>query len=219
LWLAVALAGFCTRGDLLGVSSTVRTLGLAERCYGCLLDFFHSPAVDLDCLTRLWARHSLKLFSVHRVGARAVLLGDGIKIAKSGRKMPAVKLLHQESDNNTKPTYIMGHSVQVISMLVGAGASFFAVPLGGRIHEGVKFTNRDKRTLPTKFGDLLECLDIGEPFTLLADERHGTRCMRSNSAKTLRISIPAKFMHVGTGGHSCRARPSIWWWIRTAHAS
>jgi len=88
LWLAVALAGFCTRGDLLGVSSTVRTLGLAERCYGCLLDFFHSPAVDLDCLTRLWARHSLKLFSVHRVGARAVLLGDGIKIAKSGRKMP-----------------------------------------------------------------------------------------------------------------------------------
>jgi|GEM_PF-5122890 len=38
----------------------------------------------------------------------------------------------------------MGHSVQVISMLVGAGvvgdnyfgASFFAVPLGGRIHEG-----------------------------------------------------------------------------------
>jgi hypothetical protein len=169
LWLAVALAGFCTRGDLLGVSSTVRTLGLAERCYGCLLDFFHSPAVDLDCLTRLWARHSLKLFSVHRVGARAVLLGDGIKIAKSGRKMPAVKLLHQESDNNTKPTYIMGHSVQVIAMLVGAGASFFAVPLGGRIHEGVKFTNRDKRTLPTKFGDLLECLDIGEPFTLLAD--------------------------------------------------
>lgn len=169
LWLAVALAGFCTRGDLLGVSSTVRTLGLAERCYGCLLDFFHSSAVDLDCLTRLWARNALKLLSVHRAGGRAVLLGDGIKIAKSGRKMPAVKLLHQESDNNTKPAYIMGHSVQVISMLVGAGASFFALPLGARIHEGVKFTNRDKRTLPTKFGDLLECLDIGEPFTLLAD--------------------------------------------------
>ncbi len=169
LWLAVAVAGFCTRGDWLGVSSTVRTLGLAARCDDRLLDFFHSPSVDLACLTRLWARHALKLFPVHRTGGRAVLLGDGIKIAKSGRRMPAVKLLHQESDNNTKPTYIMGHSVQVISMLVGAGTSFFAVPLGGRIHEGVKFTNRDKRTLPTKFGDLLECLDIGEPFTLLAD--------------------------------------------------
>ncbi len=169
LWLAVALAGFCTRGDLLGVSSTVRSLGLAARCYDRLLDFFHSPSVDLDCLTRLWARHALKLFTVHRAGGRAVLLGDGIKVAKSGRKMPGVKLLHQESDNNTKPTYIMGHSVQVISMLVAAGTSFFAVPLGGRIHEGVKFSNRDKRTLPTKFGDLLECLDIGEPFTLLAD--------------------------------------------------
>ena len=63
----------------------------------------------------------------------------------------------------------MGHSVQVISILVAAGASFFAVPLGGRIHEGVKFTNRDKRTLPGKFGDLIESLDLGEPFTLVAD--------------------------------------------------
>jgi len=37
----------------------------------------------------------MKLLSVHRAGGRAVLLGDGIKVAKSGRKMPAVKLLHQ----------------------------------------------------------------------------------------------------------------------------
>ena len=63
----------------------------------------------------------------------------------------------------------MGHSVQVISILVAAGASFFAVPLGGRIHEGAKFTNRDKRTLPGKFGDLIESLDLGESFTLVVD--------------------------------------------------
>lgn len=46
LWLAVTTAGICARGDLLGVSSIVRTLGLAGRCYDRLLDFFHSPAVD-----------------------------------------------------------------------------------------------------------------------------------------------------------------------------
>jgi hypothetical protein len=34
--------------------------------------------------------------------------------------MPAVKLLYQESEGNTKPRYIMGHSVQVVSMLVAA---------------------------------------------------------------------------------------------------
>jgi len=169
LWLLTALAGICARGDLLGVSSIVRTLGLAQQCYDRLLDFFHSPAVDVACLTRLWTQRAFALFAVHRFAGRPVLLGDGIKIPKSGRKMPAVKLLHQESENNTKPEFIMGHSIQVISLLAAAGASFFAVPLAGRIHEGVKFTNRDQKTLPQKFGDLLESLGIGEPFYLVAD--------------------------------------------------
>ena len=169
LWLLTALAGICARHDLWGVTSIVRTLGLAARCYDRLLDFFHSPALDVACLTRLWTQRALALFPVHRFAGRPVLLGDGIKIPKSGRKMPAVKLLHQESEGNTKPEYIHGHSVQVISMLVGAGASFFAVPLAGRIHEGVKFTNRDQRTLPEKFDALLDSLDIGEPLYLVAD--------------------------------------------------
>ena len=156
LWLLTALAGICARGDLLGVSSIVRSLGLAARCYDRLLDCFHSPAIDVADLTRLWTQRALALFPVHRFAGRPVLLGDGIKIPKSGRKMPAVKLLHQESEGNTKPEYIMGHSVQVVSMLAAAGASFFAVPLAGRIHEGVKFTNRDQRTLPKKFGQLLD---------------------------------------------------------------
>src|ERR1017187_5837605 len=34
LWLCSALAGFCVRPDLLGVSSTVRALGLAARHSG-----------------------------------------------------------------------------------------------------------------------------------------------------------------------------------------
>ena len=169
LWLLVALAGICARRDLLGVTSIVRTLGLAERCYDRLLDFFHSPAVDVDCLTQLWTQRAFALYPVHRLAGRPVLVGDGIKIPKSGRKMPAVKHLHQESEGNTKPEYIMGHSIQVISMLVAAGTSFFAVPLAGRIHEGVKFTNRDQRTLPTKFANLLDSLAVTEPIYLVAD--------------------------------------------------
>jgi hypothetical protein len=34
--------------------------------------------------------------------------------------MPGVKLLHQVSESNTKPEYIMGHSIQVVSVLVRA---------------------------------------------------------------------------------------------------
>jgi len=66
LWLLVALAGICARRDLLGVTSIVRTLGLTARCHDRLLDFFHSPAVDVGSLTRLWTQRALALFPVHR---------------------------------------------------------------------------------------------------------------------------------------------------------
>lgn len=177
LWLAVATAGICARGDLMGVSSIVRALGLAGRCYDRLLDFFHSPAIDPDRLSRAWTQQALRLFPAYHYAGRPVLLGDGIKIPKSGRKMPAVKLLYQDSEGNTKPRYIMGHCVQVVSMLAAAGGSFFAVPLAGRIHEGVKFTNRDHRTLPVKFAELLDAVAIGAPFYLVADAAFACRSL------------------------------------------
>ena len=46
----------CVRGDLLGVTSLVRALGLQERCYDRLLGLFHSKALILDALTQLWVR-------------------------------------------------------------------------------------------------------------------------------------------------------------------
>lgn len=175
LWLVASLAGLCARADLLGVTSIVRTLGLAPRCYDRLLDFFHSPAVDVDGLMRCWVQRVLQLLPLHRFAGRPVLLGDGIKIPKSGRRMPAVKLLYQPGQSNTKPTYIMGHSVQVVSILVAAADSFFALPLAGRIHEGVKFTNRDHRTLPGKCCDLIDSLGLKEPFYFVADAFYGCR--------------------------------------------
>jgi len=115
LWFATCVAGLTVRTDLLGVTSIVRALGLHERFYDNLLDHFHSTGVRLDELSSLWAHVVLRLFpDPLRVNGRLVLVGDGIKVPKSGKKMPAVKLLHQESDSNTKPEYIMGHSLQAV---------------------------------------------------------------------------------------------------------
>jgi len=170
LWMAVCLAGMTTRKDLMGVTSIVRALGLVPACYDRLLDFFHSPALTLGKLTRLWCN---LVFRVHpgilRVNGRPVLVGDGIKVAKAGRKMPAVKKLHQPSDSNTKPTYIFGHSCQAIAVLTQALSSIFAIPLACRIHEGVVFSNRDKRTLLDKMILLINGLGIQEPFYFVAD--------------------------------------------------
>src|SRR5258708_11859260 len=178
LWLRAALAGISIRNDLLGVTSIVRDLGLAEQCYDRMLDFFHYNAVDPDALCRCWVKTVFaRMPGIHRVNGRPVLLGDGLKIPKRGRKMPAVKLLHQVSDCNTKPEFIMGHSFQVVSVLVSAAATFVAVPLSARIHEGLVFSNRDKRTLPNKFLSLVEALGMAEPVYLVADAYYACRTM------------------------------------------
>jgi hypothetical protein len=164
-----------TRKDLLGVTSMVRALGLAPACYHRLLDLFHSPALDLNKLTRAWRA---LVFRAHpgilRVNGRPVLVGDGIKVAKAGRKMPGVKKLHQQSQSNTKPEYIFGHSWQAVAVLTQALASVFALPLVCRIHEGLVFSNRDQRTLLDKMILLLDSLGLKEPFYFVADAYYAT---------------------------------------------
>ena len=121
LWFATAVAGFTVRTELLGATSLVRALNLNARFYNKLVDHFHSPAVKLDRLAALWTQTVLRLFPQPlRINGRCVVVGDGIKVPKRGRKMPGVKLLHQQSESNTKPEYIMGHSLQAVSLLVHA---------------------------------------------------------------------------------------------------
>jgi DDE superfamily endonuclease len=172
VWMLLALAGLCSRADNAGVTSFVRVLNLHPGAYHRFLHLFHSDALDLDVLTSCWARLCLKLFRPFEVGARLVLLADGIKAPKEGKRMPAVKMLHQQSASNTKPEYIMGHSLQAISLLVhSAAGQVAAVPLTSRIHEGLVFSNRDTSTLLDKLVTLLMGLtrSIGRQVLLVAD--------------------------------------------------
>ena len=156
LWMLLALAGLCSRADNAGVTSFVRVLNFSPAAYHRFLHLFHSDALDLDVLSSCWARLCLKLFRPFEVGSRLVLLADGIKAPKEGKRMPGVKMLHQQSASNTKPEYIMGHSLQAISLLVhSAAGQVAAVPLTSRIHEGLVFSNRDTATLLDKLVALL----------------------------------------------------------------
>src|ERR1700691_6819623 len=169
MWFATIVAGMTVRSDMLGVTSIVRALNLRPALYHRLLAHFHSTGVKLDALAALWTQVVLRLFpTALRVNGRLVLVGDGIKAPKRGKKMPAVKLLHQQSESNTKPEYIMGHSMQAVGLLVHATKSVFSVPLAVRIHEGL-VCNRDKRTLLDKMLGLLDILAIKAPFYFVAD--------------------------------------------------
>jgi len=170
LWFITCIAGITVRIDLWGVTSIVRALGLTQACYDRILDFFHGTGLNLDKLSRLWTRTVLNIFpGLLRVNGRLLIVGDGIKIPKEGKKMPAVKGLHQESESNSKPSFIMGHSFQTVGLLVSALQSVFAVPLISRIHEGLVVSNRDTKTLLDKMIVLIDALGLDQPFYFIAD--------------------------------------------------
>ncbi len=171
LWLTVVLAALCLRPDLGGVTSLVRALGLSPASYHCLLHFFHSDALNLEQLTRCWRATLERLLArrLVRVKGRPILLVDGLKRGKEGRKMPAVKCLHQESGSNAKADFIMGHSLQAVAVLAQAAGVCLAVPLAARIHEGIGWSNRDRRTLLDKMGSLILGLQWSEPVIVVAD--------------------------------------------------
>jgi len=171
LWFAAAVAAACVRPDLAGVTSFVRALGLRRTCYAGLLAMFHSTGADPDRLAELWTHTVLERMAsvLLRSGGRPVFLADGIKVAKAGRKMPAVKKLHQESDDNTKPEFIFGHSCQAVAAVVRAAAGHFALPLACRIHEGVVFDACDRRSQLDRLVETILALGVPVPALLVAD--------------------------------------------------
>jgi hypothetical protein len=88
LWFATTVAGFTVRTEHLAVTSIVRALKLMPGCYGNLVKHMHSSAVRLNDLNALWTRIVLLFSSPIRVNGRRVLVGDGIKAPKRGKKMP-----------------------------------------------------------------------------------------------------------------------------------
>ncbi|MEK5448872.1 transposase [Paenibacillus sp. FSL R7-0331] len=130
--------GFMLRSDHLGVTSVIRDLSLNGRCYETLLHFFRSSAWSLQALRHRWlqvVRQSAPLLRIH---GRVVLVGDGMKQAKEGRRMPGVKKLHQESENVSKGDYIFGHLFGAIGILVGYSRKWFCLPLFMNLQDGVQ---------------------------------------------------------------------------------
>ena len=158
-WFVICLIGISTRVDQLGVSSILRALGLESRHYHSLLNFFHSNAINLQLLSRVWAQVAFKVFypflETHK--QRVILLLDGLKVPKEGLRMPGVKKIFQGSQNNSKPTYIFGHSCQGIGFLVKAGISFLCIPLVHRIQKGL---GHRRGSIVMRALDLINCCGL-----------------------------------------------------------
>lgn len=137
-WFRIILVGLIVRFDHYGTTSFIRWLFIDPQCYGLMLHFFRTSSWAVSVLMERWTKAVINRYPIIEFNGRALQIGDTIKVDKEARKMPAVKTLRQESNDNAKPEFIRGHHFAFIGVLVGSIARAFCVPLQAQITEGVE---------------------------------------------------------------------------------
>ncbi len=140
-WFLLIITGLMTRTDSLGVTSFIRALSLDQRFYESMLHFFRSHAFKTPALKNTWHKIVLHNAPFIRLNNRIMLLGDGTKVSKESRHMPAVKKLCQESEDSSKPQFIHGHMYGGVGAVAGNDENSFCIPLDLNIQDGLKETS------------------------------------------------------------------------------
>ncbi|NES68866.1 MAG: hypothetical protein F6K24_28380 [Okeania sp. SIO2D1] len=99
------------------ITSYLNAIGLTQHYYTQALHWFHSQGISAQKLSTMWHKWLITHPKDDGLLGQPVYVGDGIKVAKEGKKMPAVKKLHNESENVTKAEWIRGHYFGVITLL------------------------------------------------------------------------------------------------------
>lgn len=141
-WFVIIIIGFMLNTDSSGVTSIIRELALNPKNYENLLHFFRSNAWTIEILSNCWTHVTKANAPILKVNDATILIADGVKQSKEGKKMAGVKKLHQESENSSKAKYIMGHMFGVVSVLIGNVKKQFALPLSATIQDGVEIIRK-----------------------------------------------------------------------------
>ena len=137
-WFVTITIGFMLRSDKLGVTSVIRDLALNRGCYDSMLHFFRASSWSLEEIRKRWFS-AVRLYApLYTEGNHHILVGDGVKQSKEGRRMPGVKKLFQESENSAKPEYIHGHMFGGLGILAGSVKNWACIPLSIRLHDGLQ---------------------------------------------------------------------------------
>ena len=137
-WFVTITLGLMLRSDKLGITSVIRDLALCPGCYGSMIHFFRSSSWTLENLRLRWFSAVKQYSPLYQEGGFHVLVGDGVKQSKEGRRMPGVKKLFQESENSAKPEYIHGHMFGGLGILAGSERNWACIPLSIRLHDGLQ---------------------------------------------------------------------------------
>ena len=139
-WFICIIIGMMIRSDNLGVTSIIRALDIEPRRYEALLHFFRAKSWVLSDIRAKWITIIAHSGLLYRVNGKPVLIGDGVKQSKEGKKMPGVKRLFQESENSGKPQFMFGHMFGCIGTLLGDAKKIFCTPLSMTLQDGNEVT-------------------------------------------------------------------------------
>lgn len=137
-WFVTITLGLMLRSDQLGITSVIRDLALAQDCYLSMLHFFRASSWSLDDVRLRWFYAVREYTPLYKERGFHILIGDGVKQSKEGRRIPGVKKLFQESENSAKPEYIHGHMFGGLGILAGSIHNWACVPLSIRLHDGLQ---------------------------------------------------------------------------------
>jgi hypothetical protein len=181
-------------------------LGLAPSEYYNLLHFFHSTAFTAEALCQCWVEALGRRAPLLRLEGQPVYVVDAVVAPKAGKKMPGVKSLHQASENNNKPEFVMGHFWGALTMLAQTGRRIRALPVRFALQDGFKRSPSDSQTTITRMHSLVTqtaltagtviadcyytCRAILE--TLLAAGFHYIGRVRNSAVAYMIASPPAK---------------------------
>ncbi len=118
-WFITITIGLMLRSDKLGVTSVIRDLALSPGCYDSMIHFFRASSWSLDSIRSCWFSVVRQYAPLYKEGNLYILVGDGVKQSKEGRRIPGVKKLFQESENSAKPEYIHRHMFGGLGILAG----------------------------------------------------------------------------------------------------
>ncbi len=103
-----------------------------------MLHFFRASSWSLDRIRRRWFEAVQAFSPLYKEDGLHVLIGDGVKQSREGRRIPALKKLFQESENSAKPEYIHGHMFGGLGILAGNTGNWACIPLSIRLHDGLQ---------------------------------------------------------------------------------
>ena len=137
-WFVIITLGLMLRSDKLGVTSVIRDLALRPDCYVSMIHFFRASSWSLESIRQRWFEAVKMSSPLYHEGEFHVLIGDGVKQSKEGRRIPGVKKLYQESENSAKSQYIHGHMFGGLGVLAGDIRNWACIPLSIRLHDGLQ---------------------------------------------------------------------------------